>query len=66
MANPVEGQAAQQQDPVEPARPTGFERRDIEEMDRKVEERRQRWWDEAEARARAKKQRKQVTEPVPK
>lgn len=59
MAKPAEGQAVEQQDPVEPARPIGFERRDIEELDRKVEERRARWRAEEAARAGAKKQRRQ-------
>jgi len=56
---PVEGQAVQEQDPINPPPPLGFERRDAEEADQWVERQRARWRAEEDARARAKKQRKQ-------
>ena len=65
IAHPVDGQPVPQQDPVEPARPIGFERRDIEELDQRVEERRQRWRDEEAALARAKRARKRAAEAAP-
>ena len=61
-AEPDQVGPARQDDPVEPARPVGFERRDIEDMDRRIEERRQRWRDEQDAIARAKKARKREAE----
>lgn len=59
---PPEDQAAQAQDPIEPARPIGFERRDIEEMDRRIEERRERWRAEEALEAKAAQERKTAGE----
>lgn len=55
-ATPADDQPVQSPDPIEPARPTGFERRDAEEMDRRIEARREEWRAEQEAKARAKRQ----------
>jgi len=52
---PAEDQSAQGQYPIEPARPTGFERRDMEQMDRRIEERRDQWRAEEAAKAEARK-----------
>ena len=61
VAQPAAGgaDAPRQDDPYEPPRLSGFERRDVEEMDRRIEEDRQRWRDEEAARAKARKKARQ-------
>jgi hypothetical protein len=56
---------AQGDDPFAPAQPGGFERRDTEAMDKRVEEKQKLWRAEEARKAKAAKQKRSSSKPAP-